>query len=130
MTDDEYAGILHNMALVQVRNGLFVQAAEGFLEAYECNKNKESLKHYMYALKLSKQEDTYNKALQTIKADRIFVEELENELYYVSEGEEKSRDYLEVQRIKQLFQEGRVSEYEQMIDDMIERLKNIYRLSS
>lgn len=128
LSDDEYAGILHNIAVIHVRNGAFVQAAEGFLQAYECNKNKESLKQYIYALKLSKQEDAYNKAMQSVKTDRVIIEEIENELYYITEGEEKSVDYLEIQRIKKLISEGRVSEYEEMIDQMIERLKNIYRI--
>lgn len=127
MNSVEYGDILHNLALLYAKTGAFVTAAEEFRAAYERNRNQESLKQYLYALKFSKQEDLFDKEIARLAENRALMEEIENELYAVSENEDNTYDYHELRRIRELKECGRVTDYYKAMDELVGRLKNKYR---
>ena len=123
----EYGNILHNMALLHARMGAFLTAAEEFRESYERNGNQESLKGCLYALKLGRQEDLFEKELGKNAENRALVEQIENELYYVQDTEENTYEYHELNKLKELKESGKVADYYKAVDECISRLKNKYR---
>ncbi len=127
MNSIEYGDILHNLAVLYAKTGAFVTAAEEFRAAYERNGNQESLKQYLYALKFSKQDELFDKEIGRVAENRALMEEIENELYAVSENEDNTYDYHELRRIKELKECGRVTDYYKAVDELVGRLKNKYR---
>ncbi len=127
MNSIEYGDILHNLAVLYAKTGAFLTAAEEFRAAYERNGNKESLKQYLYALKLAKQEDQFEKELGRLAENRPLLDEIENELFHVADYEDNTYDYHELMRIRNLKESGRVSEYYKAVEEFIGRLKNKYR---
>ena len=127
MNSIEYGDILHNLAVLYAKTGAFLTAAEQFRSAYERNGNKESLKQYLYALKLAKQEDQFEKELGRLTENRQLLDEIENELFHVADYEDNTYDYHELMRIRNLKESGRVSEYYKAVEEFIGRLKNKYR---
>lgn len=127
MNSIEYGDILHNLAVLYAKTGAFLTAAEEFRAAYERNGNKESLKQYLYALKLAKQEDQFEKELNRLADNRPLLDEIENELFHVADYEDNTYDYHELMRIRNLKESGRVSEYYKAVEEFIGRLKNKYR---
>ena len=55
------------------------------------------------------------------------VEQVENELYRVSDNEDNTYDYHELMRVRELKESGRVAEYYKAVDELVGRLKNKYR---
>ena len=127
MNSIEYGDILHSLAVLYAKTGAFVTAAEEFRAAYERNGNQESLKQYLYALKFSKQDELFDKEIGRVAENRALMEEIENELYAVSENEDNTYDYHELRRIKELKECGRVTDYYKAVDELVGRLKNKYR---
>ena len=127
MNSIEYGDILHNLAVLYAKTGAFLTAAEEFRAAYERNGNKESLKQYLYALKLARQEDQFEKELSRLADNRPLLDEIENELFHVADYEDNTYDYHELMRIRNLKESGRVSEYYKAVEEFIGRLKNKYR---
>lgn len=127
MNSVEYGDILHNLAVLYVKTGAFATAAEEFRAAYERNGNQESLKQYLYALKFSKQEELFEKEIGRLSENRALMEEIENELYHVSDNEDNTYDYHELMRVRNLKENGRVTDYYKAVDELVGRLKNKYR---
>lgn len=128
MNAEEYGSILHNLAILYVKTGAFMTAADQFLAAYERNGNKESLKQYLYALKFAKQDELFEKELERVtQENRALFEEIEKELYHVADNEDNTYDYHELMRIRTLKETGRVADYYKAVDELIGRLKNKYR---
>ena len=127
MNSVEYGDILHNLAVLYAKTGAFLTAAEEFRAAYERNGKEESLKQYLYALKYAKQEDLFDKEIGRLEENRPLLEEIENELYHVADGEDNTYDYHELMRVRNLKDDGRVSEYYKAVDELVGRLKNKYR---
>ncbi len=127
LNQTEYGNIMHNMALLHVKAGAFITAAEEFHDAYERNGNPESLKEYIYALKFGKQEAKFESEMNHLSENRILTEQMENELYFVSDTEENTYDAHEVSKLKEMREDGRIAEYYKAAEELIDRLKNKYR---
>lgn len=123
----EYGNILHSVAIIHARTGAFATAADEFREAYARNEDMRSLKQYLYALKLSHQEEAFDREITALTENRGFIEQIENELFFVSDTEENTYDYHELKRVKELKEGGKIAEYYKAVDELITRLKNRYR---
>ena len=130
LTQDEYGSIMHNIAVIHAGAGSFAAAAESFREAYERNGNVQSLKQYLYALKLGKQDTQFGRELKRYVDNRAVVEQIENDLYYVADTQENSFEVREVERAKQLKEEGRINDYYKLMEEILFRLKNKYRMEN
>ena len=59
LSQTEYGNILHNIGVADIRARLYSRAADDFREAYERNEDPESLKCYLYSLKLGHNDKMY-----------------------------------------------------------------------
>lgn len=127
LTQEEYGDILHNIAFMEVRVGAFSSAAEKYREAYERNGREESLKQYLYALKLGKQEVMFEREMKRMVGNRALYDEMEKELYHVAETQEISYSYHIIQKLLELKETGKLTEYYELLDEMLSTLKEEYR---
>ncbi len=123
----EYGNILHSVAIIHARTGAFATAAEEFREAYARNEDQRSLKQYLYALKLSHQDDVFDREISALAENRPLIDQIENELFFVSDTEDNTYDYHELKKLRELKESGRIAEYYKAADEMITRLKTRYR---
>ncbi|MBR4816700.1 MAG: tetratricopeptide repeat protein [Lachnospiraceae bacterium] len=119
--------IMYNLGIFEIRSGDFDEAARLFLEAYESNSNVESLKSYLYVLKLAKNNAGYADEVKRLEVDIKIYNEIENTMHSVGEDFEQSNNYNEINRMRVLWQQGRYSEEKRLSGEIIDRLKLVYR---
>lgn len=122
-----YGAVLHNLGVIEGSSGQFDEAAEYFLEAYERNESEQSLKNYLFALKLGHHEDMYISEALKLAENRRILEEVENELEITEENAEQSSELAQMNRMKGLLAQGRASEFERLSGEVIRELKKRYR---
>ena len=123
----EYGNILHNIGIGDIRKRDFARAAEDFREAYERNENTESLKCYLYALKLGHNDEMYvSEAMRLLDSSEL-LRTIEEELENAGEKAACSSEYEYIDRLRVLYNQGRTNEFERLADDIISTMKARYR---
>ena len=130
LSQNEYGNILHNIGVADIRARLYSRAADDFREAYERNENPESLKCYLYSLKLGHNEKMYVSEAMRLLDSSDFIRQVEDELENANEKASGSGEYEQIDRLKILYQQGRTREFEKLSEDMISTLKARYRAQS
>jgi hypothetical protein len=127
LTSKEYGNLLHNLAVVQLNTVGVLVAADNFKEAYERNNNIESLKQYLYALKISKQEEKFQQETLAYEVNQELQEQI---LKYIERSymeAETAEEYKVVNYLNECKQAGRISQYYQMAEDLINQWKQEFR---
>lgn len=127
LTPEEYGDILHNQAIAHIHTHSCKDAAKGFKEAFSRNQKKESLDAYFFALKLSKSEEEWEQELVNFSIDE---ERKQSYIKTVEEVQNRARSlplYQSLGKLQILKENGKVSEYYQEIDDLMNRWKQEYR---
>lgn len=123
----EYGDVLHNLAVILMYSDRFTQAAGYFREAYERNRNKESLKCYLYALALAGERE---KAAEEAKLYGISHEEETEfflELERLSLEAEGLPAYYDLEALITDSAAGNREKCEREFSEMIEKEKEEYR---
>lgn len=129
LTPVEYGNILHNIGVIDVRSARYDEAALMFREAYERNESEESLRSYLFSLKLGhKDKEFMNEAMRLLDNGEL-LKHIEAELESVDERLEMTGELDQVDRLKVLYQQGRTSEFDRLADEMIMAMKTNYRLA-
>lgn len=126
-TTEECGDILHNLAVIHVHTASYAEAAKEFRDAYERNHNKETLKQYLIALKLSEQKLLYQKELIQLQVEEILEQEVCAELKEKMKEAELLPEYSQLQRLSVMKQQGQVSNYYEAAEAMIEKWKQDYK---
>jgi len=127
LSDGVKGGMLHNLAILEIRRGDTEEASRTFLEAYELNGDRNTLKAYLYALKLTKNSTRYADEVRRLEIDNRLYNEIESGIRSVEEDFEQSSGFNEINRMRVLWQQGRYSEEKRLSGEIIDRLKLVYR---
>ena len=123
----DHGNIIHNLGIVRMNVSSFSAAAECFKDAYAKNNNKESLIHYLCALKLDKRDEEYEDALMNYNVKNDTIIDIEERFLRLGREAKSSPKYIMVDRLINLKHEGRVNEYYEAIDKMIGDWKLDYK---
>lgn len=123
----DQGNIIHNLGIVRMNVSSFSAAAECFKDAYAKNNNKESLIHYLCALKLDKRDEEYEDALMNYNVKNDTIIDIEERFLRLGREAKSSSKYIMVDRLINLKHEGRVNEYYEAIDKMIGDWKLDYK---
>lgn len=123
----DQGNIIHNLGIVRMNDSSFSAAAECFKDAYAKNDNKESLIHYLCALKLDKRDEEYEDALLNYNVKNDTIIDIEERFLRLGREAKSSPKYIMVDRLINLKHEGRVNEYYEAIDKMIGDWKLDYK---
>lgn len=129
LSDVEYGKMLHNVAVLEVMAGDLQSASGKFREAYERNHCEESLQQYLISLKLLGKNSLLDEELRYFLPRRELIEKMHVCMYMAHDGAEQTGDYKELERLRELYDEGRIMEYYQGMDELLERLKSECRNS-
>ena len=127
LSEGGLAEILHNLGIFEIHRGDTEEALRLFLEAYEHNGNRATLKAYLFALKLTKNNSRYADEVKRLEVDPKLYNEIESGMHSVEEDFEQSNNYSEINRMKVLWQQGRFSEEKRLSGEIIDRMKHVYR---
>lgn len=131
-TDEEnelYADILHNVGCAYAKQFLFEKAANYYYKAYKISEDPESFKQYLVAKRLFSKKEDFERMVLREGYDEAKVDEIitnMNEVREEAADTEYSRKYDEVCNAKN---EGRITEYYEMMDSLLGDFKNDYRRS-
>lgn len=127
LSSEEYGDILHNLAIVQLNTVGVYLAAESFKQAYERNHNPESLKQYLYALIISNQNLKFKEEATVYGLDLEAQMQLLLDIDVVGREAETSDTYKEINALLECKQSGRINQYYEMAEDLIEKWKQNFR---
>lgn len=122
-----YALILHNIGVAYARLFMYDKASYYFKEASVLSDDREILIHYLQSLRLIMKREAYERfVLRMGYADSI-IREAEERLAEAKGSEPDSEYASEIEEIKDLRSEGRISEYYKRIEKTFAGWKQEYR---
>jgi tetratricopeptide (TPR) repeat protein len=130
LTPEEYGDILHNMAVAKVHMNGLSEAIELFRGAFERNHREESLKQYLYSLKLSNNDKLFIEKLEEYQVSEERKEEILSFLEQQSRAVKQSAKMLGIQQLKLLKIQDRYKEYDEKLNEILEDWKEKVRKST
>lgn len=127
LSSEEYGNLLHNLAVVQINTVGVSVATENFKQAYERNRNPESLKQYLYALILSKQDEKFIDEATSYGMTKESQMQLQMDIDSMNWEAESSDAYKEINELLECKQSGKINQYYQMTEDLIGSWKQRFR---
>lgn len=127
LSDSVHGDLLHNMGVAKMHSGNVSQAVEYFREAYERNVSDDTLKQYLIALTLAGQKERMDQELKALTPRSEVTAQVSQEVYMARNKAEQTGEYQELEKMKKLHDEGKIAEYYQCADALLERLKEKYR---
>ena len=124
---EDYGDILHNLAITKLHTSGFRTAASLFEQAYIRNHKEETLRQTMYALKLMTDEELYQKKLEEHQVSDLLQQEVEETLQQKQLEAEQSNRMSELRLLQQYKLQGRMKEYIQGAQELIESWKRQLR---
>lgn len=129
MTPEEYGDIYHNLAVAKLHITGFREATKLFEQAYLRNHREESLRQFLYSLKLCDKSDEYTQKVEEYQVSEVLQKSIEEVL---SNKEEEAKTSAEKHYIDDLNNKktlGKMREYYQGADELINTWKAMVRQS-
>jgi hypothetical protein len=123
LTPEEYGDVLHNLAVAKLHITGIKDTADIFLQAYEHNHKAESLRQYLYAVKLSNNQKLFEEKIKEYQVSDEFLQSIYNELEQTQDEASHSEMMTDISQLKNCIVSGRISEFYRMADDMIDSWK-------
>lgn len=123
----EVGNIYHNLGVIYLHLMGFKEATQLFRQAYEKNRNTESLRQYLFSLRLSAPIEEYQKELDCFTNGNAMDHMINEELAKMEEKISKTPDYKVVQAMETLRQDGRSALYNREVEQLLNRWKAKYR---
>lgn len=127
ISTEEYGDILHNLAIAQLNSEGIQNAAGTFKEAYLRNQRKESLKLYLLALKLSKQEELFLQEIKDCNVESQMQEQILDELESCMNAFDQSEENRMIEQLKEYKTSGKMNHFYHTANDLVDRWKKQYR---
>ena len=127
LTPGEYGDILHNLAVAKVHTVGMKEASEFFRQAYERNQREESLRQYLYSVKLSNNMQLFYEKIEEYQIDRNFSNQLLNDIEQTYHDAENSEMMPELRQLKQWKDKGNIGKYYKRSNEIIDVWKATVR---
>ena len=123
LTPEQFGAIFHNIGIVRLHTSSFALAAESFKEAYLRNNNIESLKSYLYTLRMDGKEEEYEYQLMNYSVSPKVVSQISNEYLKVNEEAKMSVGFTKIIKMEKMMYDGKHTQFNEEVDAHIEELK-------
>ena len=124
-----YSSILHNVGCAYSMMFLLDKAAEYFRQAYETDNSRESLVMYLVCLRLTAKKEEYDRIVVKNGYDERIALEAVRLMMSAKEAKTETPYSAAMNRILELQDQGRVSEFYNLLDDTLDEWKLDYRRS-
>ncbi|MBH1941512.1 hypothetical protein I5677_11465 [Mobilitalea sibirica] len=129
LTPEEYGDILHNLAVAIIHSKGSKEAIDIFREAYERNNREKTLLHYLYSIRLSNNIDLFCKKCEEYQISNDVKEELLKKMDREIEEANESDMMDEIKHLKNLRIAGKIHEFHQKAEGILERWMSLVRNS-
>lgn len=126
----EYGNLLHNLAIAKLNTKGAYYAAGDFKHAYEGNHNELSLKQYLMALKISKQEEAYVNAVSEYNISKEFIDDINNCLDIDYLELEDSNDMKVIKELMEYKHSENMSRFYETAGEIIYNFKEEFRIEN
>lgn len=123
----EYGEIYHNMGVAYALLDDVRRAAISFEHAYEKNLSEETLRQYIYALRLTGDKKLYEQGIRKLNIDASKLKGIERIYTDTSEIVEVSKEVKRIKRLGDTLKSGHMEEYYDKLNSYLREWKNEYR---
>jgi hypothetical protein len=127
LTQEEYGDILHNLAVAKVQINGLKEASDIFLRAYEQNQREESLKQYLFSVKLSSNPKIFEEIIQKFQINQELLQRISSEVDQMQYEAKQSAMMSEINQLKALKISGKINEFYGKADELIDSWKAMIR---
>lgn len=127
LTKEETGNIIHNQAVIELHTGSMKEASVIFKKAYLYNKEEETLKEYLYSLRLSNSLEEYRKEILDLGIDQEFLYEMDAQWQQNLESIKESATYQKIKNMERLREEENFTDFYEEADDIIGKWKKEIR---
>lgn len=124
---DTKAAILHNIGIAYARLFVYDKAAYYFRESIEVKENPEAMIHYLQSMRMTMKRENYDRFVLRMGYDENLIREAEERMVDAQKAVPDSNYANDLKEIKDLKDEGRVSEYYKRIEATFKTWKQEYR---
>lgn len=125
-----YAAVLHNMGTTYARLLLFEKAADYYMEAYRLNMDDESLILHLVCCNLYMSREKYDRMLIRCGYSEHVLDSVDSILRQRgSYGKNENKYAASLEKIRELKNDGKISQYYETIDETLDSWKREYRLN-
>ena len=125
-----YAAVLHNMGTTYAKLLLYEKAADYYMEAYRLNMDDESLALHIVCCNLYMSREKYDRMLIRCGYSEHVLSQVDSILRQRGNINRTDNRYArQLDRVKELKEEGRISQYYEAIDETLDSWKREYRLN-
>lgn len=126
--DREVVGaVLHNIGVAYARLFIYDKAAFYFREALEVNETREVLIHYLQSLRMTMKRENFDRFVLRMGYEDSLVREAEERMVAVQKEEPDTQYARDINEIKELKADGRISEYYKEVEKVFHNWKQEYR---
>lgn len=126
-SQEEYGTVYHSLGVAYAGLGEFGEAAQAFQKAYEQNQKMESMQAYLYALRLGGMEKEYEHAVKELEISQEQQVFLNAQYAEAVRQSRQTREYRQISRMKEIYDSGRLEEYNNRMEEIIYQWKQEYR---
>ena len=126
LTPEQFGAIFHNIGIVRLHTSSFALAGESFKEAYLRNNDINSLKSYLFTLKMDGREEDYEYQLMNYSVSAEDAKSIANEYLLMNEEAKMSEEFSKIIRLERMMYDGKLSQFNEEVDQLIEGLKADY----
>jgi hypothetical protein len=123
LSPEDYGDIQHNLAIAKIHTDGFKAAAVRFEQAYNRNHREETLQQFLSTLLLLGQEELYHNKLEEYQVSEAQQLLIESALQAMKEEAVQSSLMVDIQNLRQTKLQGRMNEYYQKTEELIESWK-------
>lgn len=124
---ETYALILHNIGVAYAQLFMYDKAAYYFREAMDLCDNRDILIHYLQSLRMTMKRETYERFVLRMGYEDSIIKEVEGRLVEAKDSNTESEYARDIEEIKDLRREGRISDYYKKIESTFANWKLEYR---
>jgi len=122
-----YACILHNIGVAYARLFMYDKASYYFKEAVMIDEDREIMIHYLQSLRMTMKKESYERFVLRMGYSDSLIREADDRLIDAKNEKVDSEYAREIEDIKDLRLEGKISEYYRSIEDTFDKWKQEYR---
>ena len=126
LTPEQFGAIFHNIGIVRLHTSSFALAGESFKEAYLRNNKIESLKAYLFTLKMDGKEEDYEYQLMNYSVSTEMAGKIANEYLKYNEEAKMSEGFTKIIKLEKMMYDGKHAQFNEEVDAHIEELKMDY----
>ncbi|MFT4145738.1 MAG: hypothetical protein QM644_14895 [Mobilitalea sp.] len=119
LSPEEYGDIYHNLAVVKANLTGLTEASKYFWQAFERNRKEESLKQYLYSLKLTHADQELLDKCSEYQVSSEVINHIMEELHAFEEQANSSKQMKDLYKIRELKEQQENEEYYKRVEEMI-----------